>query len=215
MLVVITIMELIKKGAEADIYHILWDGRDAIMKIRKPKSYRNTQLDTRIRHQRTVRESNIICAARTFGIPTPLIYLVDVKKSAIIMQYVKGVTVQSLSDDLIIYLSGTIGRLVGILHKNGIMHGDLTTSNFVYNQDRNILYMLDFGLSQNTQKPEDHAVDMRLIKEIFNSAHARIMNSSWKKLLQGYTSVVGYDRCAKIKQLVLEIEGRGRYATVV
>ena len=215
MLVVITIMELIKKGAEADIYRMLWDGHDAIMKIRKPKSYRNAQLDTRIRHQRTVRESNTISTVRTFGIPTPLIYLVDAKKSAIIMQYVKGTTVQSLPDDLIINLSGTIGRLVGILHKNGIMHGDLTTSNFVYDSERNMVYMLDFGLSQNTLKSEDHAVDMRLIKEIFNSAHARIMDSSWKKLLQGYTSVVGYDRCSQIKQLVLEIEGRGRYATVV
>ena len=30
--------------------------------------------------------------------------------------------------------------------------------------------MIDFGLSQNTIKPEDHAVDLRLIKEILNSA---------------------------------------------
>lgn len=208
-------MELVKKGAEADIYRTLWNKQDAILKIRKPKSYRTAQLDVRLRRQRTVRESNVISFARSLGILTPLIYLVDVKNSAIIMQYVHGTTVQLLSDDLIIRLSHTMGRLVGILHKNGIMHGDLTTSNFVYDQIHDILYMIDFGLSQNTQKPEDHAVDMRLIKEIFNSAHAHIMTDSWKRLLQGYTSVVGYDRCSKIKQLVLEIEGRGRYATVV
>lgn len=208
-------MELLKKGAEADIYRTSWAGQDAILKIRKPKSYRAAQLDARIRRQRTARESNMISLARSLGIPTPLIYLVDAKNTAIIMQYVRGTTVQMLPDELIIRQSRTMGKLVGVLHKNGIMHGDLTTSNFVYDQTRDMLYMIDFGLSQNTHKPEDHAVDMRLIKEIFNSAHARVMSKSWTNLLQGYASVVRYDRLAKIKQLVMEIEGRGRYATVV
>ena len=42
------------------------------------------------------------------------------------------------------------------------MHGDLTTSNFIFY--KNQIYIIDFGLSQNSIKPEDHAVDLRLIK---------------------------------------------------
>ena len=53
------------------------------------------------------------------------------------------------------------------------MHGDLTTSNFIL--FRHTVFVIDFGLSHNTIKPEDHAVDLRLIKEILNSAHAKIM----------------------------------------
>ena len=106
-----------------------------------------------------------------------------------------------------------MGRLVGILHKNGIMHGDLTTSNFILFQ--NTVYMIDFGLSQNTIKPEDHAVDLRLIKEILNSAHAKIMDSAWKNFLLGYKGIVGNENNVKILSLVSDIESRGRYAKVV
>jgi len=103
--------------------------------------------------------------------------------------------------------------LVGLLHKNGVMHGDLTTSNFIL--FKNIIYMIDFGLSQNTIKPEDHAVDLRLIKEILNSAHAKIMESCWKNFLMGYKSIVGTTYQTKIVKLVSDIESRGRYAQVV
>lgn len=208
-------MKLVKKGAEADIYRGSWNGRGAILKVRKSKGYRVQQLDARIRRQRTSRESQMLSHARSLGVATPLVYLVDTANSTIIMQDVPGAVVQSLPDDDIVGLSARMGRMVGILHRSGIMHGDLTTSNFVYDGGRDVLYMIDFGLSQSTSKPEDHAVDMRLIKEILNSAHARIMAESWKKLMQGYARAVGYERRAKIVRLVSVIEGRGRYATVV
>ncbi len=77
------------------------------------------------------------------------------------------------------------------------------------------IYVIDFGLSQKTIKPEDQAVDLRLIKEILNSAHATIAYSAWKNFLAGYKSVVGTSKYLKIINLVSEIESRGRYATVV
>lgn len=208
-------MKLVKKGAEADIYRTSWCGRAAILKVRKPKTYRLSQLDAKIRRQRTVRESHMISYARALGIPTPLVYFVDVGRSAIVMQHVRGTVVQRLPDMLILSLSYRMGRMIGTLHKNAVMHGDLTTSNFVYEKTSDMLYLIDFGLSQNTPKPEDHAVDLRLIKEIFNSAHASIISDAWKNLMRGYTSSVGHGQSSRIKQLVSEIEGRGRYATVV
>ena len=93
------------------------------------------------------------------------------------------------------------------------MHGDLTTSNFIL--FKKTVFVIDFGLSQNTIKSEDHAVDLRLIKEILNSAHAKIMKPSWKNFLLGYKSIVGHSNHAKILKLVSEIESRGRYAQVV
>jgi TP53 regulating kinase-like protein len=206
-------MKLIKKGAEADIFQTQWQNNNAILKIRKTKNYRNSLLDTKIRKQRTIKESQMLSSARTFGIPTPLIYFVNLEKSYIIMQEIPGTPVHDLSESKIIELSKEIGKLVGILHKNGIMHGDLTTSNFIL--FKKTIYVIDFGLSQNTVKPEDHAVDLRLIKEILNSAHAKIMQSSWKNFLLGYKSVVGNVYYSKIVKLVSDIESRGRYAKVV
>ena len=37
-----------------------------------------------------------------------------------------------------------MGKLVGTLHKNGIMHGSLTTSNFIFY--KNQIYIIDFWI---------------------------------------------------------------------
>jgi len=193
-----------------DITKVVWKNEN---KIRKIKNYRNQILDSKIRKQRTIKESQMISQVKKFGIPTPLVYFVNLEKTSILMQEIPGTPVHDLSESKIISLSKEIGKLVGLLHKNGVMHGDLTTSNFIL--FKNIIYMIDFGLSQNTIKSEDHAVDLRLIKEILNSAHAKIMQSAWKNFLTGYKSIVGVSYHAKIVKLVSEIESRGRYAQVV
>jgi len=207
------LMKLRKKGAEADIYQSKWQNSKAILKIRKIKNYRNPSLDSKIRKQRTIKESQILSHVKSFGIPTPLVYFVNLEKALIVMQEIPGKPVHDLSDFKIVELSKEIGKLVGLLHKNGVMHGDLTTSNFILFQ--NTVFVIDFGLSQNTIKPEDHAVDLRLIKEILNSAHVKIMESAWKNFLIGYKSIVGNANYVKITKLVSDIESRGRYATVV
>ena len=206
-------MKLRKKGAEADIYQSKWQNSKAILKIRKIKNYRNTSLDLKIRKQRTIKESQILSRVKSFGIPTPLVYFVNLEKALIVMQEIPGKPIHDLPELKIVELSKEIGKLVGMLHKNGVMHGDLTTSNFIL--FKNTVFVIDFGLSQNTIKPEDHAVDLRLIKEILNSAHAKIMEAAWKNFLSGYKSVVGNANYVKITKLVSEIESRGRYATVV
>jgi len=206
-------MKLIKKGAEADIYLTKWDNLPAILKIRKTKRYRNPILDSKIRKHRTTKEAQTISEVKSFGITTPLVYYVNLKKSSIVMQEIPGKPIHDLPDTKIIELSKEMGRLVGIMHKNGIMHGDLTTSNFILYKNK--VYVIDFGLSQKTIKSEDYAVDLRLIKEILNSAHAKIMPSAWKNFLHGYKLVVGTTNYTKIIHLVSEIESRGRYATVI
>ena len=206
-------MDLIKKGAEADIYITNWNESQAILKIRKSKNYRNSILDKHLRMQRTIKESQILSEIKSFGIPSPLVYFVNLEKSSIIMQKISGTPIHDLPNSKIISLSKQMGVIVGSLHKHGVMHGDLTTSNFIL--FKNKIYVIDFGLSQKTIKPEDHAVDLRLIKEILNSAHAKIMHDSWKNFLSGYKSVVGATKYLKILNLVSGIESRGRYATVV
>ena len=206
-------MKLLKKGAEADVYLSSWNGKKAILKIRKEKTYRNSVLDKRIRKQRTIKESEIISQVKSFGISTPLIYFLDINKCSILMQYIDGKLVRDMNEKVIEKTCFEIGKIVGILHKNGIMHGDLTTSNFILSKKK--LILIDFGLANRTEKPDDHAIDLRLFKEILNSAHANILNKSWSNFLKGYSKSVGEKYSKKIIKLVAVIESRGRYATVV
>ena len=206
-------MKLINRGAEADVYSTMWDKKKAILKIRKTKSYRNSLLDQKIRKQRTSKESQIISQVKSFGISTPLIYFMDINKCSILMQYIDGKIVRDLKGNDIVKVCSEIGKIVGTMHKNGIMHGDLTTSNFLL--DKKKLFLIDFGLASRTEKPDDHAVDLRLFKEILNSAHAEVMEKSWKNFQKGYSKAVGMKYSKKILNLVAVIESRGRYATVV
>ena len=206
-------MKLINRGAEADVYSTMWDKKKAILKIRKVKSYRNSLLDQKIRKQRTTRESQIISQVKSFGISTPLIYFMDINKCSILMQYIDGKIVRDLKGNDIVKVCNEIGQIVGTMHKHGIMHGDLTTSNFIL--DKKKLFLIDFGLASRTEKPDDHAVDLRLFKEILNSAHAEVMEKSWKNFQKGYSKAVGMKYSKKILNLVAVIESRGRYPTVV
>ena len=206
-------MKLIKKGAEGDLYETIWHGKKSILKIRKTKDYRNSVLDNRIRRQRTIREAEIIQQAKSIGVSTPVIFFVDTKNCSIIMQYVHGKPAHDLTGKKFITVSKDFGTIVGTLHKNGIMHGDLTTSNFIVSEKK--IFIIDFGLSIRTSKPEDYAVDLRLFKEILNSAHVNEMEKAWKNFLLGYKKIMGQTKFNKILNLVSVIESRGRYATVV
>jgi len=203
---------LVKKGAEADIYLIDWYGKKAIKKVRKPKNYRSKLLDDEIRKKRTLHEAEMLSSAKRAGVSTPLIYFVDPKNSEIIMQYVEGELVRD-----ILAKGLKLSRLMGIytakLHRNNIVHGDLTTSNFILCDSK--LVLIDFGLSFYSDRMEDKAVDIRLIKEIMSSAHATVFEKAFGFFIKGYESVLGSSFTLKILKKVSEIEKRGRYARVV
>ena len=202
-------MKLIKKGAEGNIYLSYWGKNRALLKIRLAKPYRNNILDFNIRKHRTILESEMISHVKSLGIYSPLIYFVDIKTCMIVMQYIDGVLVKNLPDNQIIDICKGLGEISGDLHKNGIMHGDLTTSNFILCDNK--IFVIDFGLASRTTKSIDHAVDLRLFKEILNSAHTSIMENAWHNFLTGYKQNVGTKYYNLIMNLVSNIEARGRY----
>lgn len=210
---VLSNLKLINKGAEADIFVTSWNGKKCVLKIRNKKSYRNEMLDIKIRTLRTIREAKMISEVRTFGVTTPLVYFVDQKKCKIYLQFISGKLVRDLTPELIISKCNEIGKIVAKLHLNGVMHGDLTTSNFISSGKH--LVILDFGLAQKTDRIEDYAIDLRLFKEVLNSIHADIFDDAWNSFLRGYQYVSGKSLTERIVSHVLIIEKRGRYANVV
>ncbi len=200
---------IIKRGAEADVYLIPWYKTMAISKLRNPKKYRNITLDNLIRRRRTIHEATMLNDAKTTGIKTPFIYFLDPKHAEIIMEYIDG---DNVKDILSPEIGFEIGKYVSVLHNQNIIHGDLTTSNFIKRKDD--LYLIDFGLSFYSQRIEDMATDIRIIKEILSSAHIQICYQTYERFLKGYQLTTKYN-FNRILKVVKDIESRGRYARIV
>jgi len=199
--------KLLKKGAESEIYLIDWYGSDAVSKIRLSKKYRHHYIDLALRKQRTLHEANIISSAKMIGVETPFIYFLNSNNFEIIMEYIHGNT---LKDNFSPELCVDLGKIIGKLHLHNIIHGDITTSNFI-SIPQNRLVVIDFGLSFVSERLEDKAADIRLFKEILNSIHVEYFETSFENFLLGYTEIYG-KKSLKIFNTVNEIEQRGRYS---
>jgi len=207
---------LIKKGAEANLYLEEWHNRKVIMKQRLPKKYRIQELDKEIRSQRTMHEPHIIHKAKEAGVPTPTIFMVDLAEANIIMEAVDGKQVKQVLNDLSseerLRLSRHIGELIGRLHNNGIIHGDLTTSNMILTPYGKVVFV-DFGLSERSTELETKGVDLHLMKRAFQSTHYKYAKECFEAVMEGYAEVVGEGEAKNVLEKIREIERRGRYVS--
>lgn len=205
---------LLKKGAEASLYLADWHERKVIVKVRIPKRYRPEALDDRIRSYRTVHEPQLMHEAKAAGVPTPLIYLVNVPESSITMEYVEGQQIKQVLNsvpkaerhDLCVKIGESIARL----HKQGLIHGDLTTSNMILRPDGQIFFV-DFGLGEKNIELEAKGVDLHLMKRALQSTHYIFWEECFQNVLCGYTSILGVGVTEKVYEKIREIERRGRY----
>ncbi|MBI3840470.1 MAG: Kae1-associated serine/threonine protein kinase [Thaumarchaeota archaeon] len=208
---------LLYRGAEADLLRGRWQGRDAVTKVRRPLVYRLRVLDDAIRRQRTVREAEMMHSARGAGVRSPHLYFVDPRGAAIVMEYIEGERMKDAVDGgspkKVAGMFRRLGLAAARLHSAGIMHGDLTTANVILGGRE--ITLLDFGLSSHTTRVEDHAVDLRLIKETIVGAHPGFSALALDALHEGYSSEAGPGRSKAVFTQLKGIERRGRYARVV
>ncbi len=207
---------LIKKGAEANLYLMDWQNRKVIVKKRLPKKYRPSRLDEQIRTYRTVHEPLLMHGAKQAGVPTPVIYQVNVKEATIIMEFIEGMQVKeslnSQSEKERESICLRIGKSIGKLHRSGIVHGDLTTSNMILKSEEKIVFV-DFGLGEKTNELEARAVDLHLMKRALQSTHFRFAEECFSAVMEGYASVMEAQTAREVFEKIKEIERRGRYIT--
>ncbi len=207
---------LIKKGAEASLYLMNWQHRKVIAKKRLPKKYRPLSLDEQIRTYRTVHEPLLMHGAKQAGVPTPVVYQVNVKEAMIIMEFIEGKQVKELlssqSEKERKSICLKVGKSIGKLHKFGIVHGDLTTSNMILDSEGKIVFV-DFGLGEKTNELEAMAVDLHLMKRGLQSTHFRFAEACFNTVIEGYSSVLGAEKSKQVLEKIGEIERRGRYVT--
>jgi len=213
----ISMENLIHKGAEASLVYGHWFGKEVIFKHRLPKGYRIEQIDKKLRINRTLNEAKALIRVKNYGVKVPQVYEIDSENSTIVMKYIKG---EKLKDALSLITKDTkvrylkeLGRIIAILHKNGHIHGDITTSNVIITETQDI-FIIDFGLHIYSDSIEDKSTDLHLFKRVLISSHGNDFNICFEAFLEGYRGGYGTEKkneCRKIIKNITIIETRGRY----
>lgn len=213
--------KIIQQGAEAKI--ILSKG--FVIKNRISKGYRIKELDEKIRRQRTKSEAKLLeKASDIINSPKPL-FIPEFTK--IKMPFIQG---KKLSENLDKFplkkqkeICKNIGLQIAKLHDADIVHGDLTTSNMIFvkrNFNKKIsgvggrrdgggtVFLIDFGLGFISQRFEDKAVDLHLLKEALEAKHFQHWEVLFENVLQGYKISKHFEPV--LKQFK-KVESRGRY----
>ncbi len=208
---------LVRRGAEAVLYRLKWHDLDVVVKRRIVKHYRIPSLDLKIRQFRTIHESCLLHEAKLAGVATPLIYSIDLESTSIIMEYVSGDRLKDVLDDLepsqLSNLSRQLGTKIGALHKAGIVHGDLTTSNMILTSSGEIC-LLDFGLGERSTILETRGVDLHIFRTILMSTHYSNATDFFQGTVIGYRKELGRDEADAVLRRVDEIGRRGRYVSL-
>jgi TP53 regulating kinase-like protein len=185
-----------------------------VYKVRRQLPYRHAELDRAIRRQRTVHEAELMHSARDAGVCAPRLFYVDAPRTTLVMEFVEGIrlkeSVSAAQPEETARLFRALGRDAAKLHSAGMTHGDLTTANVIIRGGR--LVFIDFGLSSHSTRLEDHAVDLRLIKETLVGAHSKISSLALESLFEGYSEEAGVKRTRAMLRQLRSIERRGRYA---
>jgi len=211
--------KIIRKGAEANLYYGYWFDKEVIFKYRIPKKYRIEELDKIIRTTRTLNEARALIKVKNYGINVPQVFEIDPNNSTIVMKYIQGNKLKDiltrLDDSKKKHYFKKIGHIIALLHKNGHIHGDITTSNIIITKSENI-FLIDFGLHEYSDMIEDKSVDLHLLKRVLVSSHGSDYKICFKAFLEGYRSEYQQynpNECNEIIKNIDVIESRGRYVS--
>lgn len=188
-------MKIIKQGAEAII---CLDG-DKIIKDRIEKNYRIKEIDIKLRKTRTKKELNLL-EKLSF---TPKI--ISYKNNKIEMEFIDGELIKDILENSSKFnlICKLIGKQIREMHDKNIIHGDLTTSNMILKDNK--LYFIDFGLGFISDRLEDKAVDLHLLKQALESKHYKIFDKTFSLILKYYNP----DK--ELIKRIEKVEKRGRY----
>ncbi|KAI1199465.1 tyrosine protein kinase [Nemania serpens] len=213
--------ELVTQGAEGRLYKstYLLPSIPCALKYRPPKPWRHPVLDARLTRHRILSEARILARCRREGVPVPVVYATDEGAGWLMMEWVPGGPVRAAvnewlrrrrdaeraagragdaivegtgeADADLVALLRRIGAAVGLMHKVGIVHGDLTTSNMMLRPWEEgkapanghggggdgllegEIVIIDFGLASQSVSEEDRAVDLYVLERAFASTHPR------------------------------------------
>jgi N6-L-threonylcarbamoyladenine synthase/protein kinase Bud32 len=205
-----------RRGAEATVT-VAGTGDDRrVIKRRVEKSYRHPELDRALRRDRTVAEARLTSEARRAGVPTPLVYDVDLADATLTLQHVGERDLAGALDER---RTEAVGRHLARLHGAGMVHGDPTTRNVRVSPDRVEgateggesdrtpgTYLIDFGLGYHTGHVEDHAMDLHVFE-----GSVRATATDPDRLIAAFEA--GYEAAGdgEVLDRLRDVADRGRY----
>jgi N6-L-threonylcarbamoyladenine synthase/protein kinase Bud32 len=225
-----------RRGAEATVEVVAASGVGSdrrVIKRRVPKRYRHAELDRTLRRDRTVAEARLTSEARRAGVPTPLVYDVDVPEATLTLQHAGD---RDLAADLDERWTAAVGRHLARLHGAGIVHGDPTTRNVRVEgsaaegaagatADESTegestakradgdgasvdarTTLIDFGLAYHSGHVEDHAMDLHVFE-----GSVRATATDPTPLVEAFEDGYAEVGDGAVLDRLREVEGRGRY----
>jgi len=223
--------KLMLQGAEAKLFRLNFHGNEALVKERFSKKYRHPQLDKNLTQQRVNAEVRALTRCRMAGIPVPTLYYVDQERSVLIMEYfIDSMTVRDFiltraadwqtnaeSEAKVKQLTRNVGKLLAKMHKENIIHGDLTTSNMLLSDpsDLSTVTLIDFGLSHHENVAEHKGVDLYVLERAFLSTHPGAEKLFADSLLTAYRDNSDKKTVGEVMAKLDEVRMRGRKRTMV
>ncbi|KAI1260891.1 tyrosine protein kinase [Xylariaceae sp. FL1019] len=254
---------LITQGAEGRLYKTtyLLPTISSALKYRPPKPWRHPVLDARLTKHRILAEARILSKCRRDGVPVPAVYAVDETSGWLMLEWITGgpvrvsinsflekrkaseiaagragdreVNGQEEGDKEFVALMRRIGEAVGKLHKIGIVHGDLTTSNMMLrpwergkepangqamrteggNELEGQIIIIDFGLASQSTHEEDRAVDLYVLERAFASTHPRAEGLFTKVLESAYRDA--FKQAPSVLRKLEDVRMRGRKRSMI
>lgn len=202
--------DIIDKGAEATIYRGTFLDIPAIFKHRVPKKYRIKEIDQQIRSRRIKSEAKITVSLRNSGVRVPALLATDINTYELIFEFVDGILLHTMVDTLnlkeleVIFVN--LGKEIAKIHKNNVVHGDLTVFNVIVKDQQP--WIIDFGLGMFTDEIEKKADDLltfqNTLKAITQNEHILI-----EYFFKGYEEVILDTHL--IKSFMTKIASRARY----
>lgn len=113
-----------------------------------------------------------------------------------------------------------MGMVMARLHKAGVVHGDLTTSNMMLREHgsgsgsvgeedgQQEIVLIDFGLATQSVSEEDRAVDLYVLERAFGSTHPGEEGLFGETVLRAYGE--GYKGAQKVLRKLEDVRMRGR-----
>lgn len=231
--------ELITQGAEGRLYKTTWllPSIPCALKYRPSKPWRHPTLDQRLTKHRILSEARILAKCRRDGVRVPALYAIDEAAGWLMLEWIRGAPVRAYindwlgkrtegieQDEELKGLMRRIGTAVGRLHKIGIIHGDLTTSNMMLDPtggsaangtaaeaDKKSLQgevvIIDLGLATGGVQEEDRAVDLYVLERAFGSTHPRA-ECIFSELLDAYQET--HKQAPGVLKKLEDVRMRGR-----
>ncbi|KAK8930308.1 hypothetical protein H634G_01151 [Metarhizium anisopliae BRIP 53293] len=223
---------LITQGAEGRLYKTTYLRPDVpcALKYRPPKPWRHPILDQRLTKHRILSEARILAKCRRDGVRVPAVYAIDESAGWLMLEWIQGTPVRvninerlgsrtvGIEDDARLKdLMRRIGVAIGNMHRIGIVHGDLTTSNMMLRPPSDSaeqvdalsgeIVIIDLGLASGSIHEEDRAVDLYVLERAFGSTHPRA-ECLFGELLDAYRGC--FKQAATVLRKLEDVRMRGR-----